>query len=213
MLALRKWPWPDWPMIGPMGGPQMSLFGDGAARPVPATDTLFFALQPDVATAQAIASFGARLRGQYALKGKVQAPGLMHVTLYFMGGFVGVPQDLVDRACGALAGFRVPAFDVCFDRVLSFRRKSNRPVVLVGGEALAPLCRFQGRLRAVLVAAHLPEPEKIAFNPHVTLLRDDREVPEQSIEPVCWTVREFVLVRSLQGRGRHEVLARFALRG
>lgn len=191
----------------------MSLFGGSAQPPAPATDTLFFALQPDATTAQAIVEMAGRLRQQHGLRGRVQGAQLMHVTLYFVGGFHGVPQDIVDRACAALASFRAEPFQVCFDRVLSFRRKSNRPVVLVGGEALAPLHRFQQRLRATLVGAHLPEPEKTSFTPHVTLLRDDREMPEQAIEPVCWQVREFVLVRSLQGRGQHEVLARFPMQG
>lgn len=193
-----------------MGSSQISLFNE-PPRALPVTDTLFFALQPDSETAQHLAGLAQRLRSQYGLKGRAQGPALMHVTLHFLGGFHGVPQEMVDRAGVALAGLREPGFEVCFDRVLSFRRKSNRPLVLVGGEALAPLRAFQGRLRRVLVKAHLPDPERTAFTPHVTLLRDDREVPEQDIEPVRWRVRDFVLVRSLQGHGRHEVLARYPL--
>jgi 2'-5' RNA ligase len=194
-----------------MTSSQMSMFDDGAHPSVAPTDVLFFALQPDATAASAIADLAARLRSRYGLKGKLQSPERLHVTLYFMGNFRGVPQEIVDRACNALAAFRAPSFEVCFDRVMSFRRKSNRPVVLVGGELLTPLQQFQSQLSTALVRAHLPDPEKMTFTPHVTLLRDDREVPEQGVNPVRWTAREFVLVHSLFGRGQHRVLARFPL--
>jgi 2'-5' RNA ligase len=48
---------------------------------------------------------------------------------------------------------------------------------------------------------------------HVTLLYDKRVVDEQPIEPISWTVREFVLVRSLHGQTRHTDVARWQLRG
>jgi 2'-5' RNA ligase len=189
----------------------MSLFDAGAQPSVAGRDVLFFALQPDAAIAGAMAEFATRMRSQYGLKGKVQRPALLHVTLYVVGRFDGVPQEIVDRAGSALAAFHPPSFEVCFDRVLSFSGRSNRPLVLVGGDSPGPLHEFQGRLRTVLLRAHVPEMQKMAFTPHVTLLRDDRGVPEQAIEPVRWTAREFVLVRSLQGLGQHQVLARFPL--
>lgn len=192
-------------------GLQMSLF-EGKEPSRPLLDPLFFALRMDASTAIAALDLAARLRRQYGLKGKPQAPELLHVTLHFMGHSPEDPREIVQRACKALEGFRAPSFEVCFDRVLSFRKKSNRPLVLVGGDAPA-LSGFQKQLRSALLQAHLPDPEKMGFTPHVTLLRDDREVPEQGIAPLCWTVREFVLLRSFHGRGEHQVLARFPLVG
>jgi 2'-5' RNA ligase len=49
------------------------------------------------------------------------------------------------------------------------------------------------------------------FTPHVTLLRDRISVPEQEIEPICWTAREFVLVHSLLGQTQHIPLGRWSL--
>ena len=46
------------------------------------------------------------------------------------------------------------------------------------------------------------------FTPHVTLLYDTRDVEEYPIEPIGWTVKEFVLIRSLNG---HEHLVRWPL--
>jgi 2'-5' RNA ligase len=51
------------------------------------------------------------------------------------------------------------------------------------------------------------------YNPHVTLLYDKREILQQIIEPVRWTVREFALVRSLIGHRMHVPLQRWQLRG
>jgi len=46
------------------------------------------------------------------------------------------------------------------------------------------------------------------FTPHVTLLYDPRSVEEHPIEPISWTVSEFVLIHSMQG---HAHLARWPL--
>jgi RNA 2',3'-cyclic 3'-phosphodiesterase len=49
------------------------------------------------------------------------------------------------------------------------------------------------------------------YTPHMTLLYGDRFVTDHPVEPVGWTVHEFVLVNSLLGRSRYLALARFAL--
>ena len=43
------------------------------------------------------------------------------------------------------------------------------------------------------------------------MLYDDRLVAWQAVEPVRWTVREFVLMHSLLGQHRHVPLARWPL--
>lgn len=176
------------------------------------TDRLFFALQPDAVTAAAIAALAARLHAQLGLKGKPLAPERLHVTLQFIGAFAGLPQEIVNRACDAAAALTAPQFDVCFDRVMSFSRTdSRRPVVLVGGDSLGPLYDFQKRFKAAMLRADVPDASGMSFTPHITLLNGDRPLAEQRVEPFCWTVREFALVRSLVGRGQHENLARFPL--
>ena len=45
----------------------------------------------------------------------------------------------------------------------------------------------------------------------MTLLRDVVEIAAQTIEPITWTAREFVLVHSLIGQTRHIPLGRWAL--
>jgi 2'-5' RNA ligase len=60
------------------------------------------------------------------------------------------------------------------------------------------------------VAAGLGRRER-AFVPHVTLLYDARNVTVQPVDPLGWTVREFVLVHSLLGQTRYRVLGRWTL--
>jgi hypothetical protein len=47
----------------------------------------------------------------------------------------------------------------------------------------------------------------------MTLLRDRAPVSETFIAPIAWRVREFVLIASHFGAGRHEILGRFSLDG
>ncbi len=51
------------------------------------------------------------------------------------------------------------------------------------------------------------------IKPHVTMLRDRRATPTEFITPVRWWVREFVLIDSLYGESRHEILGRWPLIG
>jgi 2'-5' RNA ligase len=50
------------------------------------------------------------------------------------------------------------------------------------------------------------------YTPHVTLLYGDHLVADRRVATVSWPVYEFVLVHSLLGRSRYNVLARFPLR-
>jgi 2'-5' RNA ligase len=45
----------------------------------------------------------------------------------------------------------------------------------------------------------------------VSLLWDKVEVPPEAFEPIGWTAREFVLLDSVLGEGRHEMLGRWPL--
>jgi 2'-5' RNA ligase len=47
--------------------------------------------------------------------------------------------------------------------------------------------------------------------PHATLLYDSRVVPLHEVDAISWTVTEVLLIRSLVGRARHEVLGRYPL--
>jgi len=106
---------------------------------------------------------------------------------------------------------RTEPFEVSFDRTASFRgRPDNRPFVLIGGQGLRRLQSFRQMLGAAMTRRGLRRLANTNFVPHVTLLYDVRSVDEYPIEPIGWTVTEFVLVRSLNG---HEHLVRWPLWG
>ena len=80
------------------------------------------------------------------------------------------------------------SLDVTFDRVASFaNRARNKPFVLQGGEGVAATVAFQKQLHEGLKANGLGKWAK-PYTPHVTLLYDNQQVPEQMIEPITWRV-------------------------
>ena len=192
---------------------QLALTGFEAPRPT--SDRLFFAILPDAQAIARIDRLVHELSEEHALRGKPLGRERFHVSLHHVGDFAGLPQDVVDAACALAETVTTTApFELRFDRVASFTRKShNMPLVLLGDAAVLALTGFQHALAAAMAGAGLGRAAGSHFNPHLTLLYDDRRVAERAIEPIGWTAGEFVLVRSLIGRSRHELLARLPLRG
>lgn len=191
---------------------QASLFGfEADAQP---QDRLFFALFPDPAAAARIERLAADLRTRHRLRGKPLRTDRFHVTLHHLGDHAGLPAALVQAASAVAATVPAAPFDIVFDRVATFsRRSTNKPVILRGGDdGLAALTAFQRRLGAALQDAGLGRWVDLRFTPHLTLMYDDRGLPEAPVEPIRWTAREFVLVHSLIGKTEHRHLARWPLR-
>ena len=186
---------------------QHSHFGFEA----PATDGLFFALFPDAGAAQQLARTAQQLCIRHRLFGRVLAPERFHVSLLGFGAHAGVPPDLVAGAAEAAAAIAASPFDVSFDRAVSFLGK-QRPLVLCSGDDVPALIALQRTLGQAVQAQGLGR-AKPQYTPHVTMLYDERAVEDHAIEPVRWTVREFVLVHSLRGQGQYVPLGRWPLRG
>src|SRR5258708_4335414 len=133
--------------------------------------------------------------------------GRLHVSLFFLGG---LSEQTVRMACEAATDARGQPFDVLFDRSASFRgRPGNRPFVLIGDGGLDRLRSFRRTLGVAMARRGLKRLAKNDFAPHITLLYAERNADEQPIEPICWTVNEFVLIHSMHG---HVHLARWPLR-
>lgn len=187
--------------------------GFGGFEPAQPTDRLFFAVFPDPAAAARIAGVAQALRSQHGLHGKLLHTDRFHVTLHHLGDYAGVPDDLVAKAGQAALRVDLPAFDVAFDSASSFSRQPrNRPFVLRGDAGVASLQDLQAALGKSMAACGMGRLVEHKFTPHVTLLYDDRAVAPQPIAPIAWTVREFVLVRSLLGKTEHRILGRWLLR-
>jgi RNA 2',3'-cyclic 3'-phosphodiesterase len=167
---------------------------------------LFFAVVPDVDTSLQIRRLAGALKRANKFDAKIIEPDRLHISLFFLGGW---PNPVAGTACEAAAEIRAPAFEVLFDRSVSFRgRPGNRPFVLVGEKGLERLRSFRRTLGAAMAGKGLRYQANKDFTPHITLLYAGRNVEEQPIEPISWTVNEFVLIRSLHG---HVHIARWPL--
>ncbi|MGI9026953.1 MAG: RNA 2',3'-cyclic phosphodiesterase [Burkholderiaceae bacterium] len=173
---------------------------------------LFFALYPDADAAAHIERVARHLRSTHRLRGSPLAAERFHVTLHFLGDYLGVPRNIVAAADEAAATVVTPPFEVSFDRASSFGRSRNLPFVLRASDDVAALMSFHGTLGTAMTKAGLGRYVNAVYTPHVTLLYDDRCVAEEPVDAIAWTVREFVLIDSLIGQGRHVPLARWPLR-
>jgi 2'-5' RNA ligase len=179
----------------------------------PRTDRLFFAIQPDPRAAGRTEAIANALRDKCGLAGKPLTPKRLHVSLYHLGDYAGLPGDIIVKAGKAAAAVAEAPFGVAFDSALSFSRKRGKlPLVLGGGDSLMLLAGFHHALGEAMARNGLGRFVPSGFTPHMTLLYDSRYVAARQIEPVTWTVREFVLIHSLLGRTKYVPLARFPLR-
>lgn len=196
-------------MAGRDAGRQAELPG---MAPAPRrSERIFFAALPDAAAARRIDRLARRLHDEHGLRGAPIGLARYHVTLLFLGDFTPVDAQAVTAAATARAAAVVAApFDVVFERVASFERRSGKaPVVLLGSDRVDGLIDLHERLIATIaptVPGGMP-----AFTPHLTLLRDTARLVEQEVEPIDWRVRDFALVHSAIGAGVHTVLRRWPL--
>lgn len=183
-----------------------SCFGFASPR----TDGLFFALLPHIAAAAQLGRTAQQLSIRHRLTGTPLATERFHISLLGFGAYAGLPRELVDGASEIAAEISARPFDVTFDRAMSFLGRP-RPLVLCGGNGVADLIAFQRTLGDAIQTRGLGR-MKPQFMPHITLLYDKHGIEEHAIEPVGWTVREFVLVHSLLGKSRYIPVGRWPLR-
>lgn len=169
--------------------------------------SLFLATLPDAAAALHISRLAASLKRAHGFSGEPIAPDRLHVSLFFLGR---LRDDMAYVARPEVGELPIAPFEVRFDRTASFRgRPDGRPFVLIGDDGLGQLKSFRRRLAAWLAGNGFKRPAKTNFEPHVTLLYDAHTVDEYPLaEPVCWTVREIVLIQSRRG---HTHLAKWRL--
>ena len=196
----------------------MSDYSDlfGFIPPAKPTDRLFFALFPSEEAISQIVKTSQQLRDAYGLTGKSLSNDRLHITLHHVGDYAGgLPEGLVEMVQEVASKIETPAFDVTFDRAMSFAGSPrNKPFVLRGNEGraggLADLMAFQKVFYLSMCRAGLQGPRANAkFAPHVTLMYDSQAVPERAVEPIRWAAHDFVLVHSLLGQTKHIHLGRW----
>ena len=137
----------------------------------------------------------------------------LHISLVGLGdGSEPPPQSWIDRvAAGASTVGRAPFLIelntlTCFSRT----RRGLWPIVLRGEDGVIGVSLLCDSILSALAAQGLGG--QPPHTPHLTVSWSERPVPEQRIGPLRWVAREFVLIHSLQGAGRHEVLGRWPLK-
>jgi len=173
-----------------------------------ATHRLFFALWPGEDVRHAIAARARDFAAVCAPGGRAVAPERYHLTLQFLGSFAGLPEATVEGAIAAGEQVHAPEFTLLLDRVGSFER--NRVWWL--GCGLSPgLRHLHGQLGAALAAAGLPA-DVAPFVPHVTLGRGQKQqLRPQAVDPLAWTLRDFVLVDSAADAPAYRIVRRWPL--
>jgi 2'-5' RNA ligase len=181
-------------------------------RMPPRWHDLFFAAVPDPATAERMREVARELASRHRLRSAPRPAQRLHLSLRSVGAYASLPDKVVCAAMTAGSAVEAAPFGIVFDRALSFRGGLRRPLVLLCRDEAAPAA-LERALGAAMRAAGLPVGAGRSI-PHVALLYDDAVVPETVLrEPIVWTVRDFVLLHSLYGQGRHRHLARWPLCG
>lgn len=178
---------------------------------------LFFAVQPEPRAAQAATDLAQSLIARHDLHAQVR-PQRLHATLLSLGWEPTLSERHLQWARDAAHGVHVPAFDLRFDRVMSFPRAphAKRPCVLCGpGEAQRGFIALYEALHAALwsrVPGLEGVPQAPRITPHMTLCYSNHAVPEQAVPPLEWTVRRFALLHNVRGAsGPYEVLGEWSL--
>ena len=183
-------------------------------RPV---NRLFLAIFPDADAVQQISERAPGMQSSHRLTGTLRPRHHFHITVHWFDDYAEIPGDVVQaagEACEAVTSL-TPAFEVSFDRVMSFRgRPGNCPFVLTGNDHPdTDLMKFHAMLSKQLLKHRCPGRARSHFKPHLTLLYDRQIVQETSIKPVAWTAGEIVLIHSELGATRYHRLGSWKFRG
>lgn len=184
---------------------QLSLFDE--PQHARHDNPLFFALLPDEEATQQITRLVEQFRHTHGMTGALRP---LHVTLCDL-----IPRETAERtievASSVAASIAAAPFRVALNRITRFGGgKAKRPLVLAGDDGVAGLTQFRQSLCLELRKADLAK-WSASFTPHMTLLYDDPLPADQDVPPIVWMAEEFVLLRSLVGQTKHEVLGRWPL--
>jgi 2'-5' RNA ligase len=99
-------------------------------------------------------------------------------------------------------------FPIVLDQVAA----SRRSVAMCASEPLRSFDTLHRKLARGMRWSGVPIRSGWRFSPHATLLYRHGDPLREWIDPLSWTVTEFVLIHSFVGLTRHEVVGRWPLR-
>lgn len=192
------------------------LPADFGSSPSSQLHNLFFAILPGPEVIPGICDLGHRLIAAHRSRGTMMAAARMHVTLCAVATFSGDSdrwQIAEAKRVAETIAAETPAFDVTFNRVVGFANANGAKLALCRGGELNRAVLLQHRLRSALRRAGMRSGGATLSRPHLTLVYNaGRAIDEHPIVPISWHVREFALIDSLHGRGRHVRLGSWRLR-
>ena len=168
-----------------------------------ATAKVFFALWPTAAERSHLAAWQMPLKalcGGRAMRGET-----LHSTLVFIGDIEQSGLEALQLAAQEVNGV---CFELCFDEARYWGH--NHILYAAPGHIPQQLVQLVDALEQRLTK-HRFKFDSREYKPHVTLLRNAHwsDAPLTAMQPVCWRIRDFVLVQSLPDE--YLVLARFPL--
>lgn len=169
-------------------------------------DRFFFALRPPIDLARRIAAFAA----QFADDGdsyRIPADRL-HLTVAITNDFPDYPAAFVETLLRV--GDRVAAapLTVRLDQLV----RGARSVLLLPAVGQPELRALHRSIADGMASARAPLRDGTGFSPHMTLFYQGGAPLQRRVKPFAWHADELVLIHSLLGRTRHEVLRRWPLR-
>jgi RNA 2',3'-cyclic 3'-phosphodiesterase len=190
-----------------------TLFADiipsAGASPRSPRHTLFFGLLPPVDVARRACDLAEGLIRSGEMTGALRPARVLHVSLVLVGKELAEPPalGLIESLRARGGGVRQRPFAVSLNRIQAWGRSGDAgPVVAVGDDGIFGVEALHLGLSEALGLA-----ERGNFNPHMTLFYGRGPATPLRIPPITWTVRDFVLIHSLAGLTRYEVLDRFPL--
>ena len=177
-------------------------------------DRVYFAVLPDANARAEIARLGSRLPRDYRLAEEPFDLNRLHVSLCFLAMHRDFTDALMAKANEAASAVTMRPFSVAFNCMTRFSTgPGKRPLVLIGDDGVSGLTALQLALVAAMRDAGFRRRARASYTPHITLMYGTPPIDEQMITPIRRTVRDFVLVRSLHGKGRHMHIERWPLHG
>lgn len=184
----------------------------GSGSPVAASQDrpqrLFFALWPDDAVRQQLASRSAPL--VQAVHGRPVPVENLHITLVFLGNVDARQRACVEHMADAIVS---PAFELTFDHFGHWSR--SRVLWFGSSETPEPLTLLVDRLSVGARGCGLSLDAR-PYRAHLTLMRKVSRAPEMMpVESLSWPISRFVLMRSVpQPHGvSYELLREWPLNG
>lgn len=174
----------------------------------------FFALLPDDDARVAIAAIGERFRKSHRAIGSPVGADSLHLPLCPKGKPERLCQPLEAALLEAGGAVRSAGFTLTLDSAMRFSARDGQfPFVLCAdGNSTKSALQLRKAIAAEQARVGVQVGGVSSYLPHVVLLEGHAiEVIEESITPIQWKVREFVLIRSFFGQSRHHVIGRWPL--